>query len=280
MKTCKYPSWLSRIMFVTLQLLWCLNQVHGADKAAWTNAPLGYMITSLSYSRNGVHVAFETDLPPPHIVAVFRPEEYSLGRNFPIRHRIVWDKETFLEGDFVGYTVFTQVGAVGSMMTMPDARDLTADEILRWKARASERIWTTPFSADQWKQYHTPSMDLCSDYTWVGFVPGETTGLSVRGRSVDADGSWSTTDKIAVAEYDSSVGAGTRVIYFEDVNEWMFARAYSARTNRSVEVFCQRGFKTLTSKDGYVLRPDWQGHLSTVEAPTNAVDSVVYPEGL
>ena len=263
-----------------LLLICSLNRALGADKAAWGNAPLGYMITSLSYSRSGVRVAFETDLPPPHIVAVFRPEEYSLGRNFPIRHRIVWGKETFLEGDFVGYTVFAQVGAVGSMMTMPDARDLTPGEILRWKARANERIWTTPFSADQWKQYHTPSMDLCSDYTWVGFVPGETTGLSVRGRSVDADGSWSTTDKIAVAELDSSIGAGTRVVYFEDVNEWMFARAYSARTNRSVEVFCQRGFKTLTSKDGYVLRPDWQGHLSTVEAPTNAVDGVVYPEGL
>lgn len=280
-------GWRASIGFLSLALLAAVSPAWtwaAPGESEWEGAPMGFRIDEVMRNSYGVRVRFTTDLPPPYVVAVFRMEEYSLGRHFPVRHKIVRDTDAFIAVDLTGCTVFLQVGAVGSMMNAGFSRDLYPGEIAAWKKRCAEGqnfiVHKPYYTAEEWKHmtYGQP-MQLVGDYTWAGFVPGPSSGLGVRARAVEPGGE-TATGTASVEGLDDSVGGGTRVVRFEDTGDWHFARAYSARTNRSDEVICPRGFKPLAARDGYVMRPDFFGDPVIVEAPTNAVDGVVYPEGL
>lgn len=83
----------------------------------------------------------------------------------------------------------------------------------------------------------------------------------------------------SVTNADVSVGTGYRVLFFCDRNEVMAQRAYSARTNMSDEVIIERGFKSLSTHDGYRLTKDFDGRLY-FQADTNAAPDRIHWEGI
>ena len=83
----------------------------------------------------------------------------------------------------------------------------------------------------------------------------------------------------SVSGADTSVGTGYRVLFFSDRNTVMVQRAYSARTNMSDEVFIDRGFRSLSTHNGYRYTMDFDGRLY-FQADTNAVPDRIYLEGL
>lgn len=78
---------------------------------------------------------------------------------------------------------------------------------------------------------------------------------------------------------DVTVGSGYRVIFFCDRNQVMVQRAYSSRTNMSDEVFIDRGFKALSTHNGYRYTADSDGRLY-FQADTNNIPGIIHLEGI
>ena len=74
---------------------------------------------------------------------------------------------------------------------------------------------------------------------------------------------------------DVSRGTGFRIMMFEDSGVCQAQRAYSARTNMSDTVVLPRGFRALSSHNGYVYTTDWEGR-RYFQRVTNRVDHVIY----
>lgn len=79
--------------------------------------------------------------------------------------------------------------------------------------------------------------------------------------------------------FDTSVGSGFRIRYFDDRDEFSVVRAYSLFTNCSQEVALRKPFKTLSRHGDLRLARDFYGNKVFV-AETNAVPDRIYWEGL
>lgn len=71
----------------------------------------------------------------------------------------------------------------------------------------------------------------------------------------------------------NDIGTGYRIMMFEDSGVCQAQRAYSARTNMSDTVVLPRGFRALSSHNGYVYTTDWEGR-RYFQKVTNRVDHV------
>lgn len=69
----------------------------------------------------------------------------------------------------------------------------------------------------------------------------------------------------------AGVGSGYRILMFEDIGICQAQRAYSARTNMSDTIVVPRGFRALSSHNGYVYTSDWEGK-RYFQRVTNRVD--------
>lgn len=77
---------------------------------------------------------------------------------------------------------------------------------------------------------------------------------------------------------DVSLGTGYRIMMFEDSGVCQAQRAYSALTNMSDTVVLPRGFRALSSHNGYVYTTDWEGR-SYFQKVTNRVDHIFMKGG-
>lgn len=78
-----------------------------------------------------------------------------------------------------------------------------------------------------------------------------------------------------IANGKNDVGTGYRIMVFEDSGVCQAQRAYSSRTNMSDAVVIPRGFRALTSHNGYIYTTDWEGR-RYFQRVTNRVDHVIY----
>lgn len=76
----------------------------------------------------------------------------------------------------------------------------------------------------------------------------------------------------------NDIGTGYRIMVFEDSGVCQAQRAYSSRTNMSDTVVLPRGFRALSSHDGYVYTTDWQGY-RYFQKVTNSVDHIFMKGG-
>ena len=93
--------------------------------------PMGIAITRCEYTAGGIGVEWVSDLPPPHVVGVYRAAEMSLGRRLPIAEVTNSHGSVWIPGRFLDAAVFVQV------MT-PDAVDRYRDDIGRHLVSAAE----------------------------------------------------------------------------------------------------------------------------------------------
>lgn len=108
-----------------------------------------------------------------------------------------------------------------------------------------------------------------------------------------ADGSYDTTKiytngvpfsiETAITNADVSVGTGYRLVFVDDDDmskvEYMAQRAYSAKTNMSAQIYIPRGFRALSTHNGYKYSTDRYGS-KYYQRVTNAVPDKIYLEGL
>lgn len=161
---------------------------------SWTNAPLGIAITMCDHSTRGVFVRFETDLEPPYYVGIYRPDEESLGRRFPVAEIETMIKQAYIPGNFSDVTLFVQVydrsvvehyaAQHGGRRTMTKAE---VDDYVSTIRNAKPYI-----NSDASVTFETSrenSLEVVDDYTWAGFVKTDATNLTftLRGEKWEAD---------------------------------------------------------------------------------------------
>lgn len=182
-----------RLLIVVLAIATVAASADDSRYEAWADAPLGIAVTRCDYSTRGVHVRFETDLPPPYVVGIYRACEEGLGRRFPVAEAETESKEAFVPGNFSGATVFVQVmvkSALDRYIDEVGRRTLTRDE-LDSHVRAIKGA--APFvNANADCTFETPSgnfMEVVDDYTWIGFSKTSDTNLCITlaGRKAEPD---------------------------------------------------------------------------------------------
>lgn len=135
----------------------------------------GIRIRKCAYDRHGVSVTFETALPPPYVVGIFRADDLGLSRDFPIRYKISGEKSAYITGDYFSKkNTFVQV-FTDSISTNEHFRELSDAEVTEYFnttasamsmnsiASKVEDIWSERFNAN--------NMALVGDHTWVSFFP-------------------------------------------------------------------------------------------------------------
>lgn len=276
-------------MIRNLFLAWTLSLslVSLADAGArryekWVDAPLGIAITKCDYTTRGVHVKFETDIEPPYVVGVYRPAEEGLGRRFPVAEVETFANSALVPGNFTDVTLFVQV------MSKSVANSYAADTIGRriltqaeWQNYVDVIKSARPYvNSDASISFETDNgicMEIVDDYTWAGFVKTALTNLSfsVFGDKVDRQGGDPVPHEysFSISTGRNDIGTGYRIMMFEDTGVCQAQRAYSALTNMSDTVVLPRGFRALSSHNGYVYTTDWEGR-GYFQKVTNRVDHV------
>ena len=282
-----------RHIAITLILHFSFFILHSASAAyrpdAWTNAPLGICVTRCDCSTRGVYVEFETDVEPPYLVGVYRMAEIGLGRKFPIREVETESKSACITVDLATIpTVFVQVmttGAVSRCSTNELARrELTPTEFRAWRAAIENAApWTNDDPGKTFELANDNSMEIIEDYLLSGFIKTDATNLCfiASGRvAVTNDGF-----RLEPREYPfrirngrNDIGAGYRILMFEDLGVCQAQRAYSARTNMSDTVVIPCGFRALSSHNGYIYTSDWEGR-RYFQCVTNRVDHIFMKGG-
>lgn len=159
----------------------------------WEDAPLGFSVTACDYSTRGIHVRFETDLPPPYVVGVYRPSEENLGRRCPIAEVETDRKEVFIGGDFTAVAVFVQVMTKGVVERYSDEigrHMMTKDEWLNYVAavRNAEPYVNTNANTT-FEITEDNHLEIVDDLTWAGFLKTTETNFvfSFVGRKAERD---------------------------------------------------------------------------------------------
>lgn len=162
---------------------------------AWTSAPMGIAVTRCEYSTRGVFVQFETDLEPPYYVGVYRMNEVSLARRFPIREVQVETTSAFIPVDVVTMpAVFVQVMTPGAAYCGSTnetyRRELTPSEFKSWRRAIEEsEAWRNDDPGKTYELRDEGVMDLVDDFLWAGFIKTAETNLSftLSGRKMEPD---------------------------------------------------------------------------------------------
>ena len=162
---------------------------------AWTSAPMGIGVTKCEYSTRGVFVQFETDLEPPYYVGVYRMNEVSLARRFPIREVQTDTTSAFIPLDVVTMpAVFVQVMTPGAAYLGSTnetyRRELTPSEVKSWRrAIETAEILKNDDPGTTYELHDEGAMDLVDDGLWTGFIKTAETNLSftLSGRKMEPD---------------------------------------------------------------------------------------------
>ena len=87
------------------------------------------------------------------------------------------------------------------------------------------------------------------------------------------------TRSFCLTNADVSVGSGYRIVIFEDNDIVIAQRAYSSRTNMSDEVVIERGWKAISTHNGFRYTKDWLGR-SYFQADTNNAPDIIHFNGI
>lgn len=261
---------------------------------------LGIDITKTTYDVFGVDVEFETDLPPPYVVAVFTArhaqfmaDPSELSRTRPVRYRIVNGRRGSIAGDFwrrKGHH-FVQVLAASytnnpafraATTTERDAeydalRDMLDPERPLAPSSAGDAVWSARGRDDgAWRAYDGALLD---DWTWGTFLWTDEPSIVLKGRGKHYDGTYRDAEEQNFGPFDTSVGTGYRVLVDERTGEFTVTRAYSLLPDCSQCVLLARPLKPLSMSDERKISMDWLGQMRYV-TETNAVPHKIYWDGL
>ena len=145
------------------------------DANEYTLPADGIRIRECTYDKYGMFVSFETALPPPYVVGVFRADELGLSRVYPIRYKITSDKAASIMGDFfMKKNTFVQV-FTESVTNNPNFRELRADEVSDYFNTVQNPLTTKRVASrvdDIWSEHFAAQHpELISNNTWVCFFP-------------------------------------------------------------------------------------------------------------
>ena len=151
------------------------------SRSDWDGAPLGIAIKQCVYDFKGVSVSFETDLPPPYVVAIFCPDEGGFfSRHYPLTYTTVYEKFAYFKGDYIskGHT-FLQVFT--SQITSETHSSGT--DIYFFRNRVNPESYFATLVAhldpnDPWEDDYDPWTDkyvsehpyIIGDQTWASFT--------------------------------------------------------------------------------------------------------------
>ena len=259
-------------------------------------SPLGFAVTNLVYSADGVSIDFETDQEPPYIVSVnMTNHEIGNVKLLPIAEAVTSEKHAYVQ---VPWTIHALNVCVGKKEWF-DALDaeyrakvgfgrrlMTRDEVRMWTARANlpPQDWTAERYQD-WLDHRSGekySAFLVADHTWHAFIVGtnesETVMFSLK--KFEQESQTIVTNSYAVSvTNDTHEGTGWRIILNDEDLEVTAQRAFSPRPEVSDDIFIPRMFRAISSNGQIKYSADYEGRLIRVPE-TNAVPGRVYLEGL